>query len=147
MLVAIGNDHCGVSMKEELAEYLQSEGHGVIDCGIAEDEEADYPDVAHTTIKTYFQDSDTDFIILICGTGTGVCIAANKHKGIRAAVTNDAEAARLAKEHNHANCICLGARVIDIEAAKAIIKAYVDAKELEGRHSRRVAKLADIENT
>ncbi len=146
MDIAIGNDHAGYEMKNYLMDYLQSEGHGVIDCGCYSAEEVDFVDIAEVACDTLLKDSAIDFLILVCGTGAGICMAANKIHGIRGVTANDTFTAQMAKEHNHANVICLGARIISNELAKEIINIYMSREPLGGKYQRRVSKLTELEN-
>ena len=144
MLIAIGNDHAGFPLKKPLMEYLQREGYSVVDCGCDSEEAVDYPDVAKITCDAMIE-YGADFAILICGSGVGMCIAANKIRGIRAATTNDVYSARMAKEHNHANVISIGARVVNPEQAKEIVDTFIKSEQQGGRHELRVAKIMELE--
>ena len=145
MKIAIGNDHAAVEMKQEIQKYLEELGHEVINYGTDTHESCDYPaygeKVGHAVV-----DGEADCGVLICGTGVGISIAANKVKGVRAAVCSDVTTAHLVKEHNNANIIAFGARIVGIEVAKDIVKAYLEAEYLGGRHANRVAMIDEIEN-
>ena len=145
MKIAIGNDHAAVEMKQEIQKYLEELGHEVINYGTDTHESCDYPaygeKVGHAVV-----DGKADCGVLICGTGVGISIAANKVKGVRAAVCSDVTTAHLVKEHNNANIIAFGARIVGIEVAKDIVKAYLEAEYLGGRHANRVAMIHEIEN-
>lgn len=145
MKIAIGNDHAAPKMKMELMEYLTSLGHEMINVGTDTEDSVDYSDygikVAHLVA-----DGDADCGVLICGTGIGISLAANKVKGIRAAVVSEPVSARLTKEHNNANIIAFGARIVGIEMAKSILDAYLNAEFMGGKHQRRIDKLMAIEN-
>ena len=145
MKIAIGNDHAAVEMKQEIQKYLEELGHEVINYGTDTHESCDYPaygeKVGHAVV-----DGEADCGVLICGTGVGISIAANKVKGVRAAVCSDVTTAHLVKEHNNANIIAFGARIVGMEVAKDIVKAYLEAEYLGGRHANRVAMIHEIEN-
>lgn len=145
MKVAIGNDHAGPALKEEIVLYLKSKGIEVINMGVDTEDSVDYPDYAKLVCDKVVS-KEVDFGILICGTGIGISIAANKIKGIRAALCHDAITARLCKEHNNANVIAFGARIIDKEIAKEIIDAYLSAEFAGDRHQRRIDKITALEN-
>jgi glycine hydroxymethyltransferase len=139
--IALGSDHAGFEMKQGLVQYLTSKGIAVEDFGTRSAESTDYPDYAKPVALAVAGHKATSGI-LVCGTGIGVCIAANKVPGIRAALCTSEEMARLARAHNDANVLCLGGRVITQETARAIVDAFLATTfETEGRHSRRVAKL------
>lgn len=143
MKIAIGSDHGGFEYKEIIKKRLTENGHEVIDKGIATLQEIDYPDVAVEVASTVVE-KECECGILICGTGIGMSIAANKVKGIRAALCADTFSARMAKEHNDANIIALGARTLGIELAVEIINAYLNAKFLGDKHLIRVNKINGI---
>lgn len=144
MIIAIGNDHAAVRLKFAVKDYLESLGHKVVNIGIDQEERCNYPDygagVAHMVA-----DCEVDCGVLICGTGVGISIAANKVRGIRAAVCSDPVTARLAKEHNNANIIAFGARIVGEETAKAILDAYLGARFLGERHQERIDLIRKIE--
>ena len=140
MKIAIGNDHAGTSFKEELVTFLVNNGHEVINCGTDTDSSVDYPDFAKA-VSNLVLEKKADFGVLICGTGIGISIAANKISGIRAALCTNEICARLAREHNNANIIAFGARVIGVDLAKSCLKAFLSAEFEGGRHSRRVNKI------
>ena len=144
MRIVIGNDHAAVEMKKQVCEYLAELGHEVINIGIDREERCNYPDYAKEAASC-ITSGKADLGVLICGTGAGMAIAANKVKGIRAVVCSEPVTARLAREHNHANIITFGARVIGIEMAHAILDAYLNAEELGGRHAERVNLITQIE--
>ncbi len=147
MIIAIGNDHAGCTHKDALMESLQSEGHSVIDCGAYTTDEVDYPDIVRVVVDTYNDESqDVDLCILICGTGIGMSIAANKYRGIRAAVINDTFSAEMAKAHNHANCICLGARILSVEDMLSRVQTFLSTVEMGGKHDRRIHKVIETES-
>lgn len=145
MKIAIGNDHAAVEFKNEVMEYLKSLSIDVLNMGTDESKSVDYPDFAYMTCKKVV-DKEVDLAILICGTGVGMSIAANKVKGIRAVVCSEPYSAMMSRQHNDANVLCLGARVVGIELAKTIIKAFLDNKFLGDRHQRRVDKINTLDN-
>lgn len=140
MKIAIGNDHAGTHFKEELVTYLVNTGHEVINCGTDGDSSVDYPDYAKA-VSNLILEKKADFGVLICGTGIGISIAANKINGIRAALCTNEICARLSREHNNANIIAFGARVTGVDLAKSCLKAFLNAEFEGGRHSRRVDKM------
>ncbi|WP_068268547.1 ribose 5-phosphate isomerase B [Caviibacter abscessus] len=140
MKIAIGNDHAGPALKKELVSFLESEGHQVINFGTDSYDSVDYPDFAKTVSNAILK-SEADLGILICGTGIGISMAANKISGIRAAIVTNELCARLARQHNNANIIALGARVIGPDLAKSCVKEFLNAEFEGGRHARRVEKL------
>ena len=145
MRIAIGSDHGGINHKAYIKEYLTENGFEVKDFGTDTPESVDYPDIAKT-VSLAVRDEDFDCGILICGTGIGMSIAANKVRGIRAAHVTDTYSAKMAKQHNDAQIICLGERITGPDLALEIVKAYLAQTHLGGRHSRRVEKSMEIEN-
>ena len=141
-MIAIGCDHGGLNLKNYLMEHLQEEGYEFRDFGTNTADSCDYPDIAKTVCEAV-RDSCTCGI-LICGTGIG--IAANKIKGIRAAHVTDTFSARMAKEHNNAQIICLGERITGLDLGLEIARAYLKAEHLGGRHAARVQKITDLED-
>ena len=123
MKIAIGNDHAAVNLKKEIMEYVQSLGHEVTNFGTDSTESCNYPEYGEKVGRAVAA-GEYDCGILICGTGVGISIAANKVNGVRAAVCSDATTARLVKEHNNANIIAFGERIVGVELAKDIVKAY-----------------------
>ena len=144
MKIAIGNDHAAVALKNEIMEYVQSLGHEVINFGTDTNESCHYPEYGEKVANAVAA-GDFDCGILICGTGVGISIAANKVNGIRAAVCSEPTTARLVKEHNNANIIAFGERIVGVELAKDIVKAYLEADFLGGRHAIRVDMISEIE--
>ena len=143
--VVIGSDHAGFKLKEKIKEYLVSNLRlEVIDVGTHSEEPCDYPDYAVKAVKQYFA-LGAKFGILICGTGIGMSIVANKFKGVRAAVAYAKPVAELSRRHNHANFLCLGARFLREDEALDIVKAWLSTSEEGGRHERRVNKIKRIE--
>lgn len=145
MKIAIGNDHAAVEMKQEIQKYLEGLGHEVVNYGTDSAESCNYPEYGEK-VGQVVANGEADCGVLICGTGVGISIAANKVKGVRAAVCSDVTTARLVKEHNNANIIAFGARIVGMELAKDIVKAYLDAEFLGGRHAHRVEMIHEIEN-
>ena len=144
MKIVIGNDHAAVELKNEIMAYVKELGHEVVNLGVDTAESCNYPEigakVGHAVVE-----EDYDCGILICGTGVGISIAANKVKGVRAAVCSDVTTAHLVKEHNNANIIAFGARIVGTELAKDIVKAYLQAEFMGGRHQTRVDMIHDLE--
>lgn len=145
MKIGIGNDHAAVAMKNEIKAYLEELGHEVIDYGTYTEESCDYPAYGEA-VGCAVAAKEVECGVLICGTGVGISIAANKVSGVRAAVCSETTTARLVKEHNNANIIAFGARIVGIEVAKDIVKAYLDAEFQGGRHEKRIALIHEIEN-
>ena len=146
MKIGIGNDHAAVEMKMQIREYLESLGHEVVNYGVDTTERCNYPEIGEKVGRAVAA-GEVECAVLICGTGVGISIAANKVHGVRAAVCSDITTAHLVKEHNNANIIAFGARIVGIETAKDIVKAYLDAKFLGGRHQTRIDMISDIETT
>lgn len=144
MKIGIGNDHAAVEMKMQIREYLESLGHEVVNYGVDTTERCNYPEIGEKVGRAVAA-NEVECAVLICGTGVGISIAANKVHGVRAAVCSDITTAHLVKEHNNANIIAFGARIVGIETAKDIVKAYLDAKFLGGRHQTRIDMISDIE--
>jgi ribose-5-phosphate isomerase B len=140
MKLVIGNDHAGVEFKEKLVKALEERGHEVINVGTDSLESVDYPDIA-VLVGEKVLDGEAKFGILICGTGIGISIAANKIKGIRAALVHNEFTAKLARLHNDANVIALGARVIGDELGLACVETFINTEFEGGRHARRVGKI------
>ncbi len=144
MKIAIASDHGGFELKEIIKEYLKEEKYDIKDFGVEDEKSVDYPDIAEDVSKAVIS-KEYEKGILICGTGIGVSIAANKIKGIRAALCNDCYSAKMAAEHNNANIITIGGRVIGSELAKEIIKTYLRANFQQGRHQTRIDKISALE--
>lgn len=145
MRIVIGNDHAGPKLKEVLKEHLITKDVEVIDLGVREGEKIDYPLIAKK-VAEYVIANKADLGVLICGTGIGVSISANKVKGIRAACVSDPYSAKLSRQHNDANILCMGARVVGDELAKMILDEFIEASFLGDRHQRRVDLIKAIEN-
>ena len=142
--IVIANDHAAVGMKFKIKEYLEGKGYEVINLGVDKDEPVDYPDYAYKACEKIIN-KEVDLGILICGTGIGMSIAANKVKGIRACACSEPLSARLTREHNDANVICFGERVIGIETAKEIVNAFLNTEFIGKHHLDRVNKITAIE--
>ena len=140
MKLVIGNDHAGVEFKEKLVKVLEERGHEVINVGTDSLESVDNPDIA-VLVGEKVLDGEAKFGILICGTGIGISIAANKIKGIRAALVHNEFTAKLARLHNDANVIALGARVIGDELGLACVETFINTEFEGGRHARRAGKI------
>ena len=144
MKIAIGCDHTAIPFKKELIALMTELGHTVTDCGCFEGAEAaDYPDIAVVTCKKVLS-GECDRGVLICGTGIGMSMAANKMDGIRAALCGDYYSAKYTRLHNDANVICFGARVIGVELAKELLTVFLESEFEGGRHQRRIDKIALI---
>lgn len=144
MKIAMGNDHAAVTLKQEIKKYLEEKGHEVTDLGVNTTESCHYPEYG-AAVGHVVAEGKADCGVLICGTGVGISIAANKVKGVRAAVCSEPVTARLVKEHNNANIIAFGARIVGTEMAKAIVDAYLEAEFLGGRHQTRIDLIHAIE--
>ncbi len=139
----IGTDHAGVDLKDWTVEYLRNKGHEVEDLGPYTKDRVDYPDYANKVCEAVLADA-TSQGILICGSGIGMSMAANRHKGIRAALCHDAYTATVARGHNDANVLCFGERIIGKGVAESIIDAWLAGDFEGGRHERRVEKIEAI---
>lgn len=146
MKLAIGNDHVAVEMKNEVKAYLEQKGIEVIDVGTNSPERFNYPISGYRVAKLVAA-GEVDGGVLICGTGVGISLAANKVHGIRACVCSEPYSAKLSKQHNNTNIIAFGARVIGIETAKMIVDEWLGASYEGGRHQVRVEMIAEIEET
>jgi ribose 5-phosphate isomerase B len=143
MRIAVGSDHAGFHLKERLAAHLRDRGHDVVDCGTHSDDRVDYPDFG-AAVGRAVRDGEADGGLCVCGSGIGIAMAANKIDGVRAATVHDATSARLTKQHNDANVICIGERLTGPEVATDCVDAWLDATFEGGRHSGRVAKLDSL---
>lgn len=144
MKIAIAADHGGFELKDSMVEYIKSLGNEVVDLGTNSADSVDYPDYAKKVCEE-IQQGNSDLGILICGTGIGMSLAANKFEGIRAACVSDVYSAKMSRNHNNANVLCIGARVIGDEVAKLIIKAFLENEFEAGHHQRRVDKIMAFE--
>ena len=136
----IGTDHAGFEVKPFVIEYLKNKGIEVEDLGTYSTESVDYPDYAHKVAKAVLENSGSKGI-LICGSGIGMSLAANKHKGIRAALCHDYYTAEMARRHNDANILCFGARIVGKGEIESILEAWLTHEFEGGRHQRRVEKI------
>ncbi len=143
---AIGADHAGCEVKNNIKEYLQSKGCEVVDFGTHSTESVDYPDFARQVSESV-ANAECQRGILVCGTGIGMAIAANTVRGIRAATCNDTYTAQVAAEHNDANVLCVGARVVHSDVALAIVKEWRKYEYKGDRHQRRLDKISAIERS
>ncbi|MEE2682540.1 MAG: ribose 5-phosphate isomerase B [Actinomycetota bacterium] len=141
--IAVGSDHAGLSLKLNLVTYLEELGHDVIDMGTHTPDRVDYPDYG-AAVGRAVAGGEADIGLLVCGSGIGIGIAANKIPGIRAATVHDATSAHLAREHNDANIICMGERLIGPEVAIEALGAFLNARFEGGRHEGRVRKIDDL---
>jgi ribose 5-phosphate isomerase B len=139
-IIAIASDHAGPDYKARLIEYLTGKGYTCLNMGTDTDASVDYPIYADKVCQK-ITSGEAELGILICGTGIGMSIAANKHKGIRAGLCGDPESASLTRQHNNANILCMGARIISFEKAVEITDAFLESEFLGGRHQRRVDML------
>ncbi|MCI8940677.1 MAG: ribose 5-phosphate isomerase B [Dorea sp.] len=146
MKIGIGNDHAAVDMKNEIKAYLEEKGHEVVNFGTDSDASCHYPEYAKK-VALAVTGGEVELGILICGTGVGISIAANKVEGIRAVVCSEPYSAKLSREHNNTNILAFGARVIGIETAKMIVDAWLDAEFMGGKHGTRVDMIMDIEKS
>lgn len=138
---AIGSDHGGFALKQQLMEHLKKEGYELVDFGCYTEQSCDYPDIAHALAKAVAA-GECEKGILICGTGIGMCMAANKEPGIRAALCGDVYSAKLTREHNDANILTMGARVVGPGLAELIVDTFLSTPfSNEERHIRRIAKI------
>ncbi len=144
MKLAIGSDHAGLVLKRELRRALDERQLGVEDFGTHTDDSVDYPDFAALVAQAVSR-GDCGLGVLVCGTGIGMSIAANKVRGVRAAVCTTEFEARMARAHNDANVLCLGSRVVGAGLATQIVEAFLDQRFEGGRHERRVQKIRDAE--
>lgn len=143
--ITIGCDHAAYDLKLLVIDHLKERGYEVIDVGTDSTASCDYPKFAHAVCKNV-QDGVTELGILICGTGIGMSMAANKHRGIRAAACSDTFSARLTRQHNDANVLCIGARVVGMGLAFDLVDNFLDAEFEGGKHQRRVDMITEIEN-
>ncbi|MEG0962252.1 MAG: ribose 5-phosphate isomerase B [Lachnospiraceae bacterium] len=144
MKIAIGNDHAATDLKMEIMKYVINLGHEVLNLGTDSHESCNYPDYGEKVGRAVVT-GEAECGILICGTGVGISMAANKVNGVRCGVCSDITTAHLMKEHNNANIIAMGARIVGNELAKDIVKAYLEAEFMGGRHQDRIALISEIE--
>ena len=146
MIIAIGNDHAGVDYKWEIKEDLEAQGYEVINMGTDSTESFNYP-VSGFKVAKKVASGEADLGILICGTGVGISLAANKVKGIRCCVCSEPFSAKLSRQHNNTNVLAFGARVIGPDMAKMIVDEWLEAEVMTGRHTIRVNMIKEIEET
>jgi ribose 5-phosphate isomerase B len=144
--IAIGSDHAGFRLKQEIAGDLKGRGLSIDDLGTYDETSVDYPDFARAVAEAVAR-GEYDRGLLVCGTGIGVSITANKVRGVRAAVCSDTFSARMSREHNDANVLCVGARVVGVGLALDIVKTWLEASFEGGRHQGRVEKIMLVERT
>lgn len=144
MKIGIGNDHAAVDMKNEIAAYLEEKGYEVVNFGTDSNESCNYP-VYGEKVGEAVVSGEVDLGILICGTGVGISLAANKVEGVRAVVCSEPFSAKLSKQHNNTNVLAFGARVIGVEMAKMIVDEWLAAEFMGGKHATRVDMVMDIE--
>jgi ribose 5-phosphate isomerase B len=145
MIIALGSDHAGFALKQQLLDRLAANGHTVIDFGTSSDASTDYPDYAGAVARAV-NSGRADRGLLVCSTGVGMSIAANKVPGIRAALAMNADEVRLTRAHNDANVLTMGARYLDVDAASELVEVFLATEFEGGRHSRRVEKIAALEH-
>jgi len=144
MRIAVGADHGGYILKQHIVEFLSARGHQVVDHGAHSPDAVDYPDIAAPLARAVAS-GEFDRGILVCGTGIGMSLAANKVPGVRAAVCTDCYMARMARQHNDAQILCLGGRVVGVGLALDIVDVFLASSFLGDRHARRVAKISALE--
>lgn len=142
--IAIASDHAGREMKEDLKEFLESIDVDVVDMGVNDDKSVDYPDYG-IPLAEKVSNGEVPRGVLVCGTGIGMSILANKFKGVRAALVSDVFTARMAKEHNNANILVIGGRIVGKGLAREMLKTWLDAKFEGGRHQSRLDKITELE--
>ena len=142
--IPVGSDHAGFEIKTVVAEYLKELGYDAVDLGVETQTRADYPDYAGKVAGGVSR-GEYKRGILVCGTGIGMAITANKYPGVRAAVANDEELAAISRQHNNANVLALGGRIINPEQARKIVKVWLDTAFEGGRHADRLGKINQIE--
>lgn len=145
MKIALGCDHGGLEHKNAIGEFLKEAGFEVVDFGIYEQVSVDYPDIAKKVCESIIK-GETERGILVCGTGIGMSIAANKYKGIRAAACSEHFSAKYTRLHNNSNILCLGGRVVGVGTAIELADLFVNTEFEGGRHQNRIDKIAEIEN-
>lgn len=140
MKIALGSDHAGYEVKERIAGALGDAGHEILNAGTNSEESVDYPDYAHK-VAAAVAGGEVDMGVLICGTGIGMCMAANRHRGVRAAVVHDEFTAEMSRRHNNANVLCMGARVLTVEKAVKLALEWTQYPYDGDRHQRRIEKI------
>ena len=144
MKIALASDHTGFAVRKKVREMRNGLGVGYVDFGCPSEDAADYPDMAYPVARAVSK-GDCDQGILICGTGVGMGIAANKVNGVRAAVCHDEFTTEMSRRHNHANVLCLGARVLSEDRMLELVRTWLETEPEGGRHERRVGKVMEIE--
>lgn len=144
MKLAIASDHGGFHLKKSLLAFLDSRKIEYVDLGVASEDSVDYPDYA-AKVAAKVSAGEVDGGVLVCGTGIGMAIAANKYRGVRAAVVTDPYTARMSREHNDANIIAVGGRVLDAAQGVEVLRSWLDAQFQAGRHRQRLDKISEIE--
>ncbi len=146
MKIAMGSDHGGIHLKNHLKEYLEGKGYEIVDCGTYTEDSCDYPDFAAKVCRAVTTGADgVEKGILCCGTGIGISMAANKCRGIRAALVADVFSAKMAAEHNNANVICMGERTTGVGLAEMMVDTFLATEFAGGRHQRRIDKIMALE--
>ena len=140
MKISIANDHAGLNLKNIILNFLNKKNFSIIDLGVNNDKSVDYPDYAYSMAQI-FKNESINFGILICGTGIGISIAANRFKHIRAALCHDVDTTKLARQHNNANIIVLGGRIINPDLALRCVEIFINTEYEGGRHDKRINKL------
>lgn len=143
MKIAIGADHGGFELKQILKDFMADLGHTITDAGCYSLDSVNYPEIAKKVVQSVLS-RDVDRGILICGTGIGMSMMANRYKGIRAALCHDAYTARMSREHNDANVLCMGARVLGVGVAEDMVSIWLNTEFAGGRHACRIAMLEDL---
>jgi len=143
MIIPIASDHAGYEAKEKVKKILEELGHMPVDFGTHSDDSVDYPEFA-VQVAEKVDDGENELGILICGSGQGMCMTANKYQNVRAALVYDEGSARLSREHNNANVMCLPGRQLDDDQLKDFVKTWLEAKFDGGRHERRINKIQDL---
>ena len=144
--IAVGADHAGFALKQHLADVLRDLGHEVLDLGAHSADRVDYPDFGEAVGRAV-AGGDAELGVCVCGSGIGIAMAANKVPGVRAAPVHDVTSARLTRQHNDCNVLCLGERLIGAEVAVDAVRAWLDAEFEGGRHAGRVDKLSDLDGS
>lgn len=144
MKIAMGSDHGGIHLKNHIMAFLKEKGYEVEDCGTYTEDSCDYPDFAEKVCKVVMAGA-ADKGILVCGTGIGISMAANKCKGVRAALVADVFSAKMAAEHNNANVICMGERTTGVGLAEMMVETFLTTEFAGGRHQRRIDKIMALE--
>ena len=145
MKISVASDHAGFAAKTKIKKYLEDAGHTVADFGTYSEESCDYPDFAYLA-ATAVANGECERGIVICGTGVGISIAANKVKGVRCALCTEETCAEFCRRHNDANVLAMGARIIPVEKMEKLIDIFLSTEFEGGRHERRVNKIKEIEN-